>query len=139
MEAKDFRIGNLLLCSGTYQTIFTIIDAGGDPLVRIGTCIPGRYKLYKERFLSECQPIPLTPELLIKFDFIFKQNISYDYYYKSFLQTDTKGCQQESVFSLGRKGSEVFINNNWICGIEYVHQLQNLYFALTGKELTLKQ
>lgn len=42
-----------------------------------------------------------------------------------------------------------FDNNHWATkwiltkipiptGIEYVHQLQNLYFALTGEELTLK-
>lgn len=28
---------------------------------------------------------------------------------------------------------------SWTANIKYVHQLQNLYFAITGKELELKQ
>ena len=58
------------------------------------------------------------------------------------------------------KGSQVFTRHDWFCGVvfndeygyqvilkkdnwsmffgEYVHQLQNLYFALTGEELTIK-
>ena len=32
-----------------------------------------------------------------------------------------------------------FVAGNYYKKIEYVHQLQNLYFALTGEELTIKE
>jgi hypothetical protein len=70
------------------------------------------------------KPIPLTEDWLLKFGF---EKSSYYY--------EIKGI----AISLGEDGRTI-LNG---CGevnakhCVYVHQLQNLYFALTGQELTL--
>ena len=72
------------------------------------------------------QPIPLTEELLKKCGFkwinhaLRKENISIRYLSKNY---------------------EIFISNEkrrFVIQLKYVHQLQNLYFALTGEELEIK-
>lgn len=89
-------------------------------------------------------PIPLTEEWLLKFGF---DNI------------DTTNIYVKSMHKIGAeklKSLAVYIDENnytvaivdYYTGVEktdllhldykYVHQLQNLYFALTGEELTVK-
>ena len=69
------------------------------------------------------KPIPLTEEWLEKFDWE-KEGIYYDSFEKSFYVFSGLGDPS----SYGKKVK-----------LEYVHQLQNLYFALTGEELTLNE
>lgn len=86
------------------------------------------------------RPIPLTEEWLLKFG--FKKNIDYEL-------INEYGKLSESN---GRRGVGLYFNDGeWFvtfredvgCGwndlneINYVHQLQNLYFALTGDELII--
>lgn len=74
------------------------------------------------------QPIPLTEEWLIKFGFEFKPTGEEVY---------------EQTWKLS--GFEIWQHNEGFChdfhiggNLHYVHQLQNLYFALTGEELKTK-
>lgn len=71
------------------------------------------------------QPIPLTEEWLVKFGFEYDDIDGNSGYWKL--------GNFEVVF--GEDGCSY----NWDLKIEFVHQLQNLVFALTGEELTLKQ
>ena len=81
---------------------------------------------------SWVKPIPLTKEWLLKFG--FEWSIRHQAWHKlSF------------IFDLSERGVGGYYmhmvkkNNDIICPeIIYVHQLQNLYFALTGEELTFK-
>lgn len=74
------------------------------------------------------KPIPLTEEWFMKLDFDYDED------------TDTWSL----LTSLGRLDFmfEIYISDTYfykhIC-LRNVHQLQNLYFALTGKELTVKE
>ena len=73
------------------------------------------------------QPLPLTEEWLLKF---------------GLTKFDSQGgyCKVTDDYNfvvftiLGGYDNDVCLYT-----IEYVHQLQNLYFALTGEELTTKQ
>lgn len=65
-------------------------------------------------------PIPLTEEWLLKFG--FRQIDKYSFAYKGFFIHKRK---------IGFKYSKKLIINS-------VYQLQNLYFALTNEELTIK-
>jgi hypothetical protein len=73
-----------------------------------------------------CKPIPLTEEWLRKFGFA-----KYDLSKNEFVRNSFRVClsvRDEFVFA------------DWDFAyvvIQYVHQLQNLYFALTQTELTL--
>ena len=77
--------------------------------------------------LENISPIPLSPEWLEKFGF-HKCNIS------SYLDIGMD-------FSIAYDGEDgiyicaIGMDYNYYTNIEYVHQLQNLYFALTGEEL----
>ena len=73
------------------------------------------------------EPIPLTKEWLIRFG--FEYNYSFDLYSKSGF--DIQLLENGIEFYIGEYGS-------YFTWIECIHQLQNLYFALTGTELTIK-
>ena len=121
MKANELRIGNLVYLVDK-EKICEILDG---------------------HEIDECdenplvQPIPLTEEWLLKFGFDLYDGFSnmrfinivkheYDSSTISFSHTE-----QLTRFSNGHpKGSTL------IPHIKYVHQLQNLYFALTGEELT---
>jgi len=79
----------------------------------------------------DVSPIPLTEEWLLKFG--FKQSGYFTFLGDKYLR-----------FKIGRMGAYTIdkkefifeVNEHDLCEIQYVHQLQNLYFALTGEELT---
>ena len=70
-----------------------------------------------------CKAIPLTEEWLLKFWFI--SNPYEDRYEKGSIHIECLKTKGETY---------LWIEN--MAHIKYVHQLQNLYFALTGEELT---
>lgn len=77
------------------------------------------------------EPIPLTEEWLFKFGFKFDGHCSW-----------WKNELIELTIDTGEDEYSVFNNNGdyiTLKGIKYVHSLQNLYFALTGEELEIKQ
>lgn len=86
--------------------------------------------------------IPLTEEWLIKFG--FHQNgkyfiysfLDYNYCFQYANFRDNWGFYQEYTDSPFPEDLDkrYFIS----CGIKYLHQLQNLYFALTNEELVIK-
>ena len=82
--------------------------------------------LYCEK-ISVLKPIPLTEEWLFKFGFDNKFN-------KGKINIIPKG-------RLGYKNGRTYFNSWTILEKQpdYVHELQNLYFALTGEELTLNK
>jgi len=95
------------------------------------------YKIQSE-YISEYampdhfSPIQLDEEWLLKFGFVkseglYNRSIS-DHFY---LSVDDK-----FIVSFMSSGEYVTDNEHGdVLSIQYVHQLQNLYFALTGKEL----
>jgi hypothetical protein len=73
---------------------------------------------------ADYRPIPITEDWLLKFGFRNYEQIKWD--------TD--------VLLLIKNGDGfLYLANQRHVNIFYIHQLQNLYFALTGEELNLKQ
>ena len=75
-------------------------------------------------------PIPLTEEILLKFGFEKRDKINppfrnYQYVF------------MKNGFLIGSDFLFHYISGN--TELKHVHQLQNLYFALTGEELTFKK
>lgn len=79
--------------------------------------------------LSEVEPIPLTEEWLLKFG--FKSNPYNDTYYLENIYFE--GCKL--VFECNKTRGFTELWSDKFPLVENVHQLQNLYFALTGEEL----
>ena len=68
----------------------------------------------------EYKPIPLTEEWLLKFG--FEKRYETCFQYKNFILND----------------KFIMMDIDITIQLKYVHQLQNLYHALTGEELTIK-
>jgi len=91
--------------------------------------------MYKQNY-GYPEPIQLTEGWLVKFGFDCKENKSY-----------ANGAKSPVHFNIWTKGKLTYNTLQglwWYYGIldlgpKYVHQLQNLYFALTGEELTIKE
>lgn len=125
IQANELRVGNCLLnAKGQIGKVKEIIigDAGHDykHFVRFSDLVYGGY-------LENLQPIPLTPEILEKCGF---NNLNFP---------------GDSYFSLIKRPKEnyydvLLVPDDANLGVRllYLHQLQNLYFALTGEELILK-
>jgi hypothetical protein len=89
---------------------------------------------YSEPTINSMNPIPLTEEWLLKFGF---ERHHFDY---SNGVIYIKDVPNNNEFKWGvypfELGSGFIINKSK--NLKYVHQLQNLYFALTNEELTMK-
>lgn len=141
MKATELRIGNLLQDKSTDEFL-SIIELTTDSI----KCyflnkteqiffINGRFSLLEK---SQVKPIPLTEEWLLKFG--FKPNILTFIYNNIEVAFDSKKYLRLCGYSF-ISGDEYPIpssNKCFIKPIKYVHQLQNLYFALCGKELIIK-
>ena len=73
--------------------------------------------------------IPLTEELLLKYGLIQEEN---EYFFKNETLSISIGTCFYVLSNLG--SGEARIKNN---NLKYLHQLQNLYFSLTSRELTV--
>lgn len=136
MQINELRVGNKVGSGNEIITVNEIIESGINPKWGIHDDNP-----YDEISFDLIYGIPLTEEWLLKFG--FEKDNSYDYR-KGFI------CWQKEPTDYG---TALIKKCNWFieCGgddqyyhvpvyyLQYVHQLQNLYFSLTGEELQLKQ
>jgi hypothetical protein len=114
MEAKELRIGNY-------------IDTGEFHIERARGIYKYNPSWYK--YVHMFRPIPLTEEWLLKFGFEKPAHIwCGDKFHLTNYDRD------HSLWCVAMNK-----NNAIIANIRYLHQLQNLYFALTGEELTLNE
>ena len=137
MKATELRIGNLVYVSDNLTNLIfqEITPINIHNLMHLTGWDKSPVDI-------EFEAIPLTEEFLLKFgfknidkggnDYITYTDPNHDYY----LQLDVR-----------RKDNKYLILDNSfddlrafsMVDIEYVHQLQNLYFALTGNELKYEE
>jgi len=121
LKESDLRTGNLIKVISSKKTFESFITkAKGYDIVRI-----------EEKSFTHLnyEPIPLDEEWLLKFGF-----------------SEIGGCNEKDftngdynifINSLGEVNFLFFRQGDWYQKLDYVHQLQNLYFALTQRELTV--
>ena len=124
MKANELRLGNLINTQNGVEEICTIY---------IGSFITETCSSFEY-----CEPIPLTEEWLLKFG--FKKIGTNDFY--DDLYHFGNGTHNGFYFSLSGVAvvgwNDYYDHHQEVGDCQYVHQLQNLYFALTGEELTIK-
>jgi len=123
MEAKDLRIGNITsagVVSEILQDRFYVHD--------------GESSLKSTWF--DIKPAPLTEEWLLKFGFQVRYTIGHSAQYYI---NENPVTHDWMLSILWLEGDNCPFYKNGHHKIKYVHQLQNLYFALTGEELTYTQ
>ena len=149
MKTTELRIGNWYM-STKFQT--PVICEMGD-FYEIYARADGSSEYNVDDIF---QPIPLTEEWLVKFGFKYQDRdvshvngkIERFWIIKWSTDGDSYGIEIDLIPRLHSNGFfwlnwDIGGGNNFVhlphsCKLEYVHQLQNLYFALTGEELTLK-
>lgn len=123
MKKEELMYGNKLLFLNEVVTFSHISQIREDGIFWIKTI---ESKIDSKSF--HFKPIPITEEWLLKFGFVQSQDI-------------------DTIFGLKLNDfwyiNEFQIRNNFNSilldfELKYVHQLQNLYFALTGTHLKLK-
>lgn len=123
MKAEEIRIGNKIKFMDD-GTIFTVVCID---LNKAG--IENTDEIAWIEFES-LKPIPLTEEWLLKLGFRNSESIDFRWY---------KEWNGDIIIAYDVDDASLMISDTWQFGKrKYVHQLQNLYYALTGEELTIK-
>jgi hypothetical protein len=141
MKAEELRIGNLVFDkrNGVVCSV--------DGLQYSGRIVTEDKKYDDWKRVIDPEGIPLTEEWLIKFGFEKIKNDTYINNFEFRLMADDDRLHFDGIGGRGwisGKNKNLVVNTlcrgNYVCNaVEHVHQLQNLYFALTGEELTIKE
>lgn len=119
MEVKELRINNWFNLNGKdfyidLKMLYAI--SSGNP----------------DYDLQKINPIPINKEWLEKFGFKKTRFSRWENYNLITYGYGFMFGEWDKVILSMDESSEIFVHD-----VQYVHQLQNLYFALTGNELTL--
>lgn len=123
IKAEDLRKGNIITTTGQPE--------------RIRGCVDNLVYFEDETSagIGYCFGIPLTPEILIKAGFNYKNDTS------SVARLEIAYIDSGYPCSLQSSGSGICIARSGVGAITapvfYVHQLQNLYHILTGEEINI--
>ena len=131
MKANELRIGNYVCVTEKHPLKVKIInDSDG-----IMSTVSDNSIFITTASLLAYKPIPLTEEWLLKFGF---EEAGDKFYEKGLLFTNCWFL----YFNITCKGKVTLSTDSeeyYLTDVPNVHQLQNLYHALTGEELTIKQ
>ena len=140
MKASELRIGNYVMAINNYEDIFYVNCIYGHRDLNITA---GMYINY-DTSIRNIKPRRITEAWLIKFGFNKDDN--------EFRLPKIKGFKDsayEICIRLYNDFCDVLLEEEELnvdtfavilpSKLEYVHQLQNLYFALIGEELTIKK
>jgi hypothetical protein len=142
MKANELRIGNLLNKGDLIESF----EDGTSVLIKKGSVIKvnsisgkginnyiddyGHCPVSEWYDLKGYSPIPLTEGWLLKLGFTKERDTVFE-----------KIIINNRLFTIIQHGftkTYTYPSQNSVTSIQHVHQLQNLYFALTGKELEIK-
>ena len=117
IKANELRVGNLVSFSNQNWIVANIYPHYVEGVIK-----------FKGKSVLECKeikPIKLTEKWLLRCGF-FKYNNAY------VLKEPSSNC---NIFQFSICENLTYNTGELQPKIDYVHQLQNLYFALTGEEL----
>jgi len=141
IQATELRVGNLVMTNNSkYRTndvgkiaCVVSIDSENNFEDKKGTAtvylIDDKYKDTHGQWLHFYEPIPITEEWLFKFGFVDGHKCEE---YHNFIILDPF-----FIVAYKKNNYHLHVYGKFNIEIKYIHQLQNLYFALTGKELEL--
>lgn len=132
INANELRLGNWLKNNNAISEIFNPYHQV------IGKDISDLCENPLHEAWQQIEPIPLTPEILEKAGFT-KEDDGISVYYRLVINR-TECISIEDDWSFGLNAADELSTQGYASNpelLKYVHQLQNLYFALTGTELEI--
>lgn len=137
MKPEELRINNLVQDpNGNIGCVARIEKCSIEVLHEEG------YLIVREPF-TYLEPIPLTEQWLLDFEF---EKVDEEDFVNCWKKDESDiACFFDNTMSIFHR---IYLRDDCVActtseldevDIKHVHQLQNLYFALTGKELTKKQ
>ena len=124
---NELRIGNLVLTKDGITKVSDVLEVGINMIHDSW-----------EYDLGDIEPIPLTEEWLVKFGFNIKGVTGLKGKYVVWLYDVKDYCFMIHDSRDNLDSNDLKVYSTPLANIKHVHQLQNLYFALTGEELTIK-
>lgn len=126
MEAKELRIGNYVMYNGVVYTVESILSS--TYLVFLHTLDK---EILMEVKVNKIDPVKLTDEWLEWLGFVrvgnhYEKNCFNIYKYKDGVEIELRNDEDDELFVIGMR-------------YNYVHQLQNLYFAIAGKKIAINK
>ena len=124
MIVNELRVGNYVT-TGKKEWIISVVSDSNE--VRV---TDGKFTAIAQIPINEIHPIPLTEEWLLNFGFD-KPNSKRPYHFK---KSSTEFLWSEYQYEL-----KCFCNdiNMFSFPCKYVHTFQNIYYSITGQELTI--
>ena len=136
MKANELRIGNKIIGKKTYGgDVLTFKNFNDD--LDVAFFSDGSIHEIGE-FLTDCDPIPLTEEILLKCG-LFKHQYTNGILVTEWHDDEHIGDSEFEISDESNESGNFYYYSKRGCDteIKYLHQLQNLYFALTGEELEI--
>jgi len=131
MKAESLRIGNYVdVYKGDVHYGIEVVNNISS--MGINERLPGEYYAVFENPMNDellVKPIPLTEEWLIRFGFEGSHALGFRILINQRYNLEISDLNN---VKFQRRGLEI----NCMMNLEYVHQLQNLYYPLNGEELT---
>lgn len=124
MKANELRIGNWVKAFKSNESVYIINIYGSSGLVDV---ISNGIQHFRISISLFTKPTPLTPEILVKMGFKELPNGCFELDRFGIMKIPNTGMYPD-IWEFGISCSD-------LADIQYVHQLQNLYFVLTGTEL----
>jgi hypothetical protein len=129
MKNTEYRIGNIISDNNASDSFFAEIKK-----LDYSRCYYGQF----HSAYSDLKPVPITAEWLDMFaqhgQVVHNDNgLIAEYWYRK-LQIKYSKTTKKCIAGIVFENHPVFLRT-----LEYVHELQNLFFALTGEELELKK
>jgi hypothetical protein len=131
MKANEFRLGSFFCYKGCIYAANVIRDN-----FVYGKNVNGFAS--GEFPINKINPIPLTEEWLLKFGFE-KDDTGVDMFDQDYYEWYQKEFPVIGVLCQSSDKEYIFDENTDTLRLKFVHELQNLYFALTGEELILNE
>jgi len=92
------------------------------------------YHIHSEMDMTHFEPIPLTPEILDSAGWVWNEECkSYEKYPNGDVRMNLQFRESNGSYTMFNYVLKAMIFDK----IYYLHQLQNLYWCLTGKELEI--
>jgi len=121
MRKEELRIGNLLNWNGIICPVVQIDETGFTVADNTQTKLNSNYHYFPDETITHWE---LTEEWLVEFGFKKVGEL--------YIKNQIEIWYNEPTKRFYHSEQNIGVNTN------HIHQLQNLYFALTNQELTLK-